>query len=260
MIDFHTHILPNLDDGSQSIEETFNLIKEAEKAGFDKIISTSHYMENYYETENREREFWIDSLSQQFPSQNINVKLYIGNEIYITENIIELLKEGKASTINNTSYVLFEMPFNTEPMNLYDVIYEMLKNKLVPILAHPERYRYVQKDPSSISDLIEKGVLMQSNYGSIIGQYGKREKILVMEFLKNHMIHFLGSDVHKQGTIYPKIPKIIKDLKDKLDEEYVDELTTNNAELVLNNKKINIREFGQIHFSFKEKVMMNWRN
>lgn len=260
MIDFHTHILPNLDDGSQSIEETFNLIKEAEKAGFDKIISTSHYMENYYETENREREFWIDSLSQQFPSQNINVKLYIGNEIYITENIIELLKEGKASTINNTSYVLFEMPFNTEPMNLYDVIYEMLKNKLVPILAHPERYRYVQKDPTILSDLIEKGVLMQSNYGSIIGQYGKREKILVMEFLKNHMIHFLGSDVHKQGTIYPKIPKIIKDLKDKLDEEYVDELTTENAELVLNNKKINIREFGQIHFSFKEKVMMNWRN
>lgn len=259
MIDFHTHILPNIDDGSQSIEETFNLIKEAERAGFDKIISTSHYIENYYETENREREFWIKSLSQQFSSQNINAKIYMGNEIYITENLIELLKSEKASTINNTSYVLFELPFNIEPMNLYDIVYEMLKNKLVPILAHPERYRYVQKDPDIIADLIEKGVLMQSNYGSIIGQYGKKEKILVMEFLKNNMIHFLGSDVHKQGTIYPKIPRIVNFLKDKLDEKYVDELTTENAELVLNNKKINIREVTQLQFSFKEKMMMNWR-
>ena len=161
MIDFHSHILPSIDDGSKSVEETFNLMKEAEKAGFDKIISTSHYMEDYYEVQNREREVWINALNEKLYEKRMNVHIYLGSEIYITDNIVKLLEEGKASTINNTSYVLFELPLNSEPMNLYDVVFEMLRCKLVPILAHPERYSFVQKDPELICDLIQKGVLMQ---------------------------------------------------------------------------------------------------
>ena len=141
MIDFHSHIIPNIDDGSRSIEETFNLIKEAQNVGFDGIISTSHYMENYYETNTPEREVWVNAIYENLRAKNININLYLGNEIYLSENIIKLLEEGKASTINDTSYVLFEMPLNAEPMNLYDIVYQMLQYKLVPILAHPERYR-----------------------------------------------------------------------------------------------------------------------
>ena len=257
MIDFHTHILPNIDDGSRSVEETFDLIKEAQDAGFDKIISTSHYMENCYEVENREREFWVNAISQNFLSQNINVNLYLGNEIYITENIIKLLEDEKASTINNTSYVLFEMPLTVEPMNLYDVVFEMLKYKLVPILAHPERYAFIQKDPDLIYDLLQKGVLMQSNYGSFIGQYGKKAQIIVKKLLQNKMIYFLGSDVHRKGTIYPKIPKILEKLKEVTSDKYFEELTSTNAQLVLNNKKIETYEPQQIKFSVKEKIIMN---
>ena len=168
MIDIHSHILPNIDDGSRSVEETFNLIKEAEEAGFEAIISTSHYIEGYYETDAPEREVWVNVIYDKLKLQNINIKLYLGNEIYISENIIKLLEDGKASTINDTSYVLFEMPLNSEPLNLYNVIYEMQQNKIVPILAHPERYSFVQKDPELIYDLIKKGVLMQANFGSII--------------------------------------------------------------------------------------------
>jgi len=120
MIDIHTHILPNIDDGSRSIEETFNLIKEAQNVGFEAIILTSHYMEGYYETDQKEREVWINAICQNLDAKNINIDLYSGNEIYMTENIIKLLEEGKASTINDTSYVLFEMPLNAEPLNLYD--------------------------------------------------------------------------------------------------------------------------------------------
>ena len=147
MIDFHSHILPNIDDGSRSIEETFNLIKEAKNVGFDTIVSTSHYMENYYETDVPEREVWINAIYENLQAKNIDLKLYLGNEIYLSENIIKLLEERKASTINDTSYILFEMPLNAEPLNLYDTIYEMMQYKLVPILAHPERYSYVQKEP-----------------------------------------------------------------------------------------------------------------
>ncbi len=156
MIDFHSHILPNIDDGSRSIDETFNLIKEAKEAGFEAIISTSHYMENYYETDTPEREVWVNAIYENLQAKNIDIKLYLGNEIYMSENIIKLLEQAKASTINDTSYVLFELPLNAEPMNLYDIIYEMLQYKLVPILAHPERYTFVQKEPELIQDLIRE--------------------------------------------------------------------------------------------------------
>ena len=82
MIDFHSHILPNIDDGSRSIEETFNLIKEAKQAGFEAIISTSHYMENYYETDVPEREVWVKAICENLQNKNIETNLYLGNEIY----------------------------------------------------------------------------------------------------------------------------------------------------------------------------------
>ena len=259
MIDFHSHILPNIDDGSRSIEETFNLIKEAKNVGFDAIVSTSHYMENYYETNVPEREVWINAIYENLQVKNINIRLYLGNEIYLTENIIKLLEEGKASTINDTSYVLFEMPLNAEPLNLYDIVYEMMQCKLVPILAHPERYSFVQKDPELIYDLIQKGVLMQANYGSIIGQYGAKAKMIVRKFLKNNMIHFLGTDVHRQNTIYPRIPECLAEINSLIGEEKLEELSNENPLLALKNKRIDIAEPIPVELTLKEKIIMNFK-
>ena len=259
MIDIHSHILPNIDDGARSIEETFNLIKEAQKAGFEAIISTSHYMENYYETDVPEREVWVKAICENLQTKNIEINLYLGNEIYFSDNIIELLEQRKASTINDTSYVLFELPLNAEPMNLYDVVYEMLQYKLVPILAHPERYSYVQKDPDLVYDLIEKGVLMQANYGSIIGQYGEKAQIIVRKFFENNMVHFLGSDVHRPNTIYPKIPQILREIESIIGSEKLEELTTKNPKLLLNNKKIEIEEPTDIKLTLKENMIINFK-
>lgn len=259
MVDLHTHILPNIDDGSRSIEETFNLIKEAEEAGFEDIILTSHYMEGYYETDAKEREVWLKAISQNLDAKNIKANLYLGNEIYISENIIKLLEQEKAITLNNTSYVLFEMPLNAEPLNLYDVIYQMQQCKIVPILAHPERYSFVQSEPELIYDLIQKGILMQANYGSIIGQYGTKAQVMVKKFLENNMIHFLGSDVHRQNTIYPKIPQILIELEKIIGKQKLDELTIMNPGLVLNNKKIEIADPLPVELTLKEKLIMKFK-
>ena len=256
MIDVHSHILPNIDDGSRSIDETFNLIKEAKKAGFEGIICTSHYMENYYETDRPEREVWINAIHENLKNKNIEMNLYLGNEIYMSDNIIKLLEDGKATTMNDTSYVLFELPLNVEPMNLYDMVYEMQQYKIVPILAHPERYSFVQTDPELIYDLIDKGVLMQANYGSIVGQYGKKAQMIVQKFLENNMIHMLGTDAHRQNTIYPKIPEILVELKSLIGEEKLNELTTINPELVINNKRIDIRKPYKFELTIKEKMSM----
>lgn len=256
MIDVHSHILPNIDDGSRSIDETFNLIKEAKEAGFEGIICTSHYMENYYETDRPEREVWINAIHENLKNKNIEMNLYLGNEIYMSDNIIKLLEDGKATTMNDTSYVLFELPLNVEPMNLYDMVYEMQQYKIVPILAHPERYSFVQTDPELIYDLIDKGVLMQANYGSIVGQYGKKAQMIVQKFLENNMIHMLGTDAHRQNTIYPKIPEILVELKSLIGEEKLNELTTINPELVINNKRIDIRKPYKFELTIKERMSM----
>ena len=256
MIDFHTHILPNIDDGARNIDETIQLMQEAQKAGFEAIISTSHYMEGYYETNVPEREMWVNVIYQKVQEENLNMKLYLGNEIYLSEDIISLLEEGKASTMNDTSYVLFEMPLNIEPLNLYHVVHDMLQYKLVPILAHPERYTFVQQTPELISELIEKGVLMQCNYASIDGYYGKRAKVIAKKLLENNMVHFLGSDVHRPNTIYPRIPEILKKLTELIGKEKLEELTTTNPKLALKNKRIEIEEPNKIELTVKEKIIM----
>ena len=242
MIDFHSHIIPNIDDGSRSIEETFNLLKEAKEAGFESIILTSHYIENYYETNVPERDMWVKAISENLRDKGIDINLYLGNEIYMSDNMMELLIDGKASTINNSCYVLFEMPLNVEPMNLYDVIYSLQENKLIPVLAHPERYKFIQKEPELVYDLIEKGVLMQANYGSILGQYGDKAEIIVRKFFESNMIHFLGSDVHRPNTIYKKIPQALEEIEEIVGKQKLEELTTINPKLALENKRIDIED------------------
>lgn len=256
MIDFHTHIIPNIDDGSRSIEETFNLIQEAKEAGFEGIVLTSHYIENYYETDVPERDIWVKAISDNLKNKGIETNLYLGNEIYMSENMMNLLIDGKASTINNSSYVLFEMPLNAEPMNLYDVIYSLQENKLIPVLAHPERYSFIQKEPELVYDLIQKGVLMQANYGSILGKYGEKAEIIVRKFFENNMIHFLGSDVHRQNSIYKRIPQALEEIKEIVGEEKLEELTTINPKLALENKRIDIEEPEEISLTLKEKLIM----
>ena len=256
MIDFHTHIIPNIDDGSRSIEETFNLIQEAKEAGFEGIVLTSHYIENYYETDVPERDIWVKAISDNLKNKGIETNLYLGNEIYMSDNMMNLLIDGKASTINNSSYVLFEMPLNAEPMNLYDVIYSLQENKLIPVLAHPERYSFVQKEPELVYDLIQKGVLMQANYGSILGQYGEKAEIIVKRFFENNMIHFLGSDVHRQNSIYKRIPHALEEIKDIVGEAKLEELTTINPKLALENKRIDIEEPEEFSLTLKEKLIM----
>lgn len=256
MIDMHSHILPSIDDGAKNIDETYTLIKEAKKAGFEAIVATSHYMEGYYELEEEERKQYIERISKQLQENKIDIKIYLANEMYFSENIPELIECKKASTINGSKYVLFELPMNAKPLNIYDVIYKIRQNKLIPILAHPERYLFVQQKPELINELIDEGVLMQANYGSVIGQYGKRAEVIVKKFLKNNMIHFLGTDVHRINAIYPKIPQILNVLDKLIGKENVEKLTNENPKLVLENKEIQILEPKKVRLDMKDKIIM----
>ena len=238
MIDCHSHIVCGVDDGSENAEQSMKILKEAEKAGFDRIILTPHYMDDYYVVPKSEIAKKIDTLQQLCDNLKINIKLYQGNEIYISNNKYEFLKEGKASSLNNSRYVLFETPMNIEPQNLIEVIYKLKEMKKVPVLAHPERYSFIQKDSNKILEYAEMGVLFQSNYGSLIGQYGVNSKKTVKILLKNDIISFLGSDVHKEENIYKQINEIKNILYKIIGEKKTDELTNTNIEKILNDEKI----------------------
>ena len=234
MIDFHSHILPAIDDGSKSMEDSIQILREAREAGFSKIISTSHYLEGYYEIKEEDRK----RLIQELKNEDIGLELYVGSEIYITENMIDLLKEKKASSINNSKYVLFEIPMNNKTMLTKEIIYRLIENGYVPVLAHPERYSFIQQNLEELEELVDMGTLCQSNYGSIIGLYGKKTEKTVKKLLKNNLIHFLGSDVHRQEQIYNKIPKAIKKIKKIISEDKFIELSEINPQKVLNNEEI----------------------
>ena len=239
MIDFHSHILPNVDDGSTSIEETNKLIKEAIQVGFTEIISTSHYIQGYYEFTCNERKEKLDIIQKEISiKDSLNLKLHLGSEIYFSPEIIELIEDKKASTINNTKYILFELPMNIKPLYVKEVVFNLIQNGYKPIIAHPERYSYVQKEIEYIEELSNMGVLFQANYGSIIGMYGNNAKKTLKKLLKKNLISFLGSDVHRVGQIYPLIPKILKKLNKLISSEQLEQLTTLNAQKVLNNKEL----------------------
>ena len=234
MIDFHSHILPQIDDGSISIEETINILKEAKQVGFTKVISTSHYINGYYESNEIERTELLEKIKQE----NVDVELYLGSEIYISENIVELLKDRKASSINNSRYVLFELPMGNETVLAKEMIYRLIENNYIPVIAHPERYSYVQDNVEYVRDLKEMGAMFQANYGSIIGLYGKKAEKTVEKLLKEDLIQFLGSDVHREEHVYVFIPKILKKLSKIISKEKIEEITEVNPQKVLNNEGI----------------------
>jgi len=240
MIDFHSHIVFDVDDGSETIEDSIKILKRAQAGGVKKIILTPHYMQDYYEYAKKQIKERIKILEEECKKQDIDIELYQANEIYITNHIVELLEENIASSINNSRYVLFELPMNNEPGNLLEVIYRLLENGKVPIIAHPERYSYIQKNPNKLIELIENGVLFQTNYGSILGQYGKEIQKTAKLLIENNFIHFLGSDVHKTGHIYENIDEIERQLSKIISQEKIEELINDNAEKVINDEEIEI--------------------
>lgn len=238
MKDLHSHILYDIDDGSRNLKESLEILKKASINGITDIILTPHYIkDSKYNANNKEKEKKLKNLQEELKKNNIKINLYLGNEVYIDEDINNLLKKD-ISTINNSKYILIELPLNSKCLILDEVLYGLVKENLIPIIAHPERYKAYYKNYDFFDNLIKKGCLFQSNIGSLYGDYGRKSKKMLKELLKRNMIHFMGSDIHNQNSkIYEK--NIEKDLlKIVKDKNKVDDLLINNTDKVINNKDI----------------------
>lgn len=245
MIDFHSHILPGLDDGIQNFEEAVEVIKEAKEAGFEKIICTTHNS-GYFTSTEEDRIQKIHELEKE----ELGVELILGSEIYSRTNILELLENKEASTINNTNYILVEIPLHKEYPEFKNIIINLVSRGYKLVLAHPERYSVFQKNPKELEDIINSGVYLQANYMSIEGFYGKEAKKLVELLYKHNMITFLGTDVHCTGAYYCAVPKVSKKIIELVGEEKFDEMSNSNIQLVLENKEVELADYTPIEKTF----------
>ena len=237
MIDVHSHIIPNVDDGARSVEETFNILKEAQEAGFTDVILTSHFLLNYYETNAQELIFWKEKLQEVLKKQGTKINLHSGMEIYITNQMEELLENKKILTLANSGYMLIELPLATNVKYFDYVVYYLEAKGIKPIIAHPERYKCVQKDPDIVEEYIEKGCLIQCNYGSIVNLYGREAEKTIKTLLKKNQVHFLGSDVHRENGTYLIILDAIKKIRKIIGENKINEITTINPKKILQNEE-----------------------
>ena len=238
MKDIHSHLLYGIDDGSGSIEESISILKDMEKLGINELVLTPHYVENSrYNCNNKDKVILYNELKEELERENINIKLYLGNEVFITPNIIELIENKEITTINNSKYILFEFPLRQIYNNTGVIISEMVSHGYIPILAHPERYEEFQNNPELVEDYLKMGVLMQGNLTSLFGKYGKKAEKTLKYFLKKKLISFLGSDTHHMYN-FP-IKKLEKKLyKITKDKQYIEELFYNNFDKVIRNEDI----------------------
>lgn len=221
MTDIHCHLIYDVDDGCRNIKESIVLLKKMKSVGFDNVIITPHYIENSeYASENEEKLEKLENIKATLKKNNVDINVYLGNEIFISESIIQNVKDGKIYPLNNSKYLLIEFPFHNEILNLEDVLFEIKVNGYIPIIAHPERYDVFKHDYSTVEKLKEAGTLFQSNYSSILGYYGKHAKKLMKKMLKDGYIEYLGTDVHRKEKTFvldnfKKIEKKIRKITGK---------------------------------------------
>lgn len=238
MIDCHSHILFDIDDGCKTIEDSVNTIKGLNNVGFNKIVVTPHYLKgSSYIKDNKEKKERLNILKEKLKEENIDVELFLGNEIYITDDIHDLVMQKEVTTINKSRYILIELPLYNKLNNVEDFIYELKIKGYIPVIAHPERYSYYStKDLDSLYNL---GILFQSNYGSIIGNYGKDAIKQVEYLLKNNMVSFMATDTHRpNSSVIQNFSLIKKKIESIIGEERFKKISNDNILKMINDEKI----------------------
>lgn len=238
MIDMHCHILPGVDDGASDFEEALKMAKIAKNEGIKKIVNTSHFHPEFKYVMGDELLDRVESFNLELKSNNIDLEVLLGNEIYYTEDIIESLEDLNFHSLNNSKYILIEFSPMNIPKNLTDVVYEIKLKGYIPVLAHVERYSSIIKDPNIIYDCIKEGAIIQVNASSVLGKNGKEIKRTCDILLDNNMVHIIASDAHASERRRPQLREAYNFIKNKYSKEVADNLFNNNQSLIIKNEDI----------------------
>jgi len=195
-VDIHSHLLPGLDDGVQSLEEAGAIISRFQKLGYKKLITTPHVMSDFFRNSNEIILSKLDELRAWLLSQQIDIELEAAAEYYLDEELVKKIENNIPLLTFGNKYLLFETNFMTEPMNMKEFIFLATTKGYKPVLAHPERYLYLQSNFSKAEDLLNRGILFQLNISSISGHYSKAAQTIAQKLIDKGWFHLLGSDCH----------------------------------------------------------------
>jgi len=193
MVDMHSHVLPGIDDGAQTPEESIALIKKMMQLGIKKIIATPHIMADYYKNTAETINASLAILKAELEKEKIDIVVEAAAEHYFDETFERRIDDGKLMTMGD-NYVLFEFSFISQPQNAVAVVQKLKGLGYKPILAHPERYPYMDVEQFRI--LREWGLSLQLNTISLTGYYGKDSKKLAESLVDQQLVDFISSDMH----------------------------------------------------------------
>lgn len=235
-VDIHTHILPGIDDGSRDWSQTERMLRIQQEQGVTDIIATPHFdMEQNYQDPDKLRAL-VAEANEHAKKVTPGITLYPGCEVLYTPGVIDAYKKGDILTLADSQYLLVEFFPRSPYREIEEAIASFVREGLVPVIAHVERYECLRNEYDRLYDLMKMGAVMQMNSRSLLGKrFDKRVK-LCRKMVQNGFIHFFGSDCHNEEERPPKMQEPHKTIAKLCGEQIADELTIYNARHILEKK------------------------
>jgi tyrosine-protein phosphatase YwqE len=218
--DMHSHLLPALDDGLQTMEETLFFIEELNKMGYEKLICTPHILSSVHKNSPQTILPRLEEVKQALKERNIKVKIEAAAEYMVDHEFEQLIKRGEQLLTFGKNFILIEMSYLAPSPNLDQVIFDLRLAGLQPIIAHPERYNYYHHNFEAYKKMKDSGCWLQVNLLSLSGYYGKHIKKAGEKLIAEGMIDLVGTDMHhmnhmnatKTFASHKDLYKILKDV------------------------------------------------
>ncbi|WP_339060533.1 CpsB/CapC family capsule biosynthesis tyrosine phosphatase [Tepidibacillus marianensis] len=238
MIDLHCHILPNIDDGPKTIEESLLMAKSAYEDGIHTIVATPHHNNGIYTNEKVDVLQYVSILNQRIQEEGLSITILPGSEIHIYADFVSDLKEKKLLTFNNQGkYVFLEFPYERIPVGAEQLIFDIQVSGYVPIIPHPERNKDFQNHPNKLYQFVKRGALTQLTASSLLGFFGKNVQSFSEKIIDHNLTHMIATDSHGLGKRGMKLSgayqKIHKQFGSTIEEYYKD-----NAKRVVKGQDI----------------------
>lgn len=196
--DIHNHILPGIDDGAASIEDSLQLIAKFSELGVKNFVATPHVMNDFYPNTPATISSALERLQAALlKNGNTEVRIKAAAEYMMDSSFLEVIEKNKLLPLHQ-DYILVEMSYFQPPINLYEILFQLQTKSYKPVLAHPERYSfYHSKELKKFHELKDRGCYLQLNMLSLVGHYGKNIQKVAFQLLDRNLIDFIGSDTHQ---------------------------------------------------------------